>query len=91
MLEHKTLDSEIWKALSPSERLIYIGIKRNYNGHNNGEIPFKYAESALSSTTTHRALKGLEKKEWITKTKHGGLHRFYCLYGLTGKHDKIRK
>ncbi len=92
MLERTTLKSEEWKRLSPAEKLIYIKIKTNYNGYNNGEISFKYLEAndEFADATISKALKGLIAKEWITKTKHGGLYRFYCLYKLTGKYDRIR-
>jgi predicted transcriptional regulator len=91
MLELRTLQSKAWKELSPAEKLIYIRIKANFNGVNNGEISFTYSEARdeFSDATIWRALKGLEKKEWIVKTKHGGLFRFYCLYKLTGKYDRI--
>jgi len=91
MLDHSTLDSEEWKKLLPTTQEVYIYIKRHFNGSNNGKISFKYSESKRSSATTSRALKELIKKEWIEKTKHGGLHRFYCLYKLTGKYDKLRE
>ncbi len=92
MLEKATLKSKEWKVLTSSEKLIYIYIKKNHNGLNNGEIPFKYSEATdeFSSATISRALKGLIKKEWIEKTRHGGLYRFYCLYRLTGKYDRVR-
>lgn len=93
MLEKETLKSKEWKVLSPPEKLLYIKIKANYNGLNNGEIPFKYSEAydEFSPSTISKALKGLLKKSWIEKTKHGGLYRFYCLYKLTGKYDLIRE
>jgi hypothetical protein len=90
MLERQTLRSSGWKELTPAEKLTYIGIKANFNGGNNGEIPFKYSESDFRSATTSKALKGLIEKGWIEKTKHGGLYRYFCLYKLTGKCDFIR-
>lgn len=92
MLEKFTLQSEEWKKLSPSEMITYIYIKKNYNGGNNGEIPLKYSElkGILAPATISKALKGLITKEWVEKTKYGGLYRYYCLYKLTGKYDRIR-
>lgn len=92
MLDKATLDSSEWKGLSHSGMIAYIYIKKNYNGGNNGNIPLKYSElkGVLAAATLSNALKGLEQKGWIKKTKHGGLYRFYCLYELTGKHDRIR-
>ena len=92
MLERDTLDSPEWKELSRSAMMTYVYIKKNYNGGNNGKIPLKYADlkGILAPATISKSLKELQSKGWIEKTKHGGLHRFYCLYELTGKHDRIR-
>ena len=92
MLERETLNSLKWKELSPSEMIVYIYIKKNYNGVNNGEISFKYSElkSIFAPATISKSLKNLIDKGWIEKTKHGGMFRYYCLYKLTGKHDRIR-
>lgn len=92
MLERQTLVSTEWKNLSHSEMLTYIYLKKNYNGGNNGEIPLKYLElkEILAPATLSKALKGLENKGWIEKTRYGGLYRYYCLYKLTGKYDRIR-
>lgn len=92
MLEKETLNSQQWKGLSHSEMITYIYIKKNYNGGNNGEIPLKYSElkGILAPATLSKALKGLENKKWVERTQHGGLFRYYCLYKLTGKYDRIR-
>lgn len=92
MIERETLRSLNWKQLSHSEKLIYIYVKANYNGSNNGEISFKYSEvkDEFSSATISKSLKSLISKGWIEKTKHGGLYRYYCKYKLTSKYDRIR-
>ena len=92
MLEKATIRSSEWRDLSFSARTIYIYIKANYKGWNNGKIQFKYSEATedMSPATISRALKELEKKEWVSRTQYGGLFRHYNLYELTGKHDKIR-
>ena len=89
MLEWKTLDSEEWQKLSKAEKLIYIRIKRNYNGLNNGKIPMKYSDAKKelkSDATISKALKGLEKRGWIERTKYGGMYRFYNLYKIGRAH-----
>ncbi|MEK7078836.1 MAG: hypothetical protein AAB929_02090 [Patescibacteria group bacterium] len=92
LIERQTLMSPQWRELSHAEMIAYIYIKNNYNGGNNGEIPLKYSElkSVMAPATLSKALKGLRNKEWIEKTKHGGMYRYYCLYQLTGKYDCIK-
>ena len=92
MLEKATLQSREWKNLAKAEMITYIYIKKNYNGGNNGKIPLKYSElkGVLAPATLSKALKGLLRKDWIEKTQHGGLYRFYCLYRLTAKYDTVR-
>jgi len=92
MLDRQMLDSPQWKELSHAEMIAYVYLKKNYNGGNNGEIPLKYSDlkGILAPATLSKAFKGLESKEWIKKTRHGGLYRYYCLYKLTEKYDRIR-
>lgn len=89
MLPRDMLRSEKWQALSRAAMIVYIYIKQGFNGSNNGNISLKYAEYKwlFAPGTLSKALKELESKEWIEKTKHGGLYRYYCTYKLTGKHD----
>ena len=89
MLEREILQNPHWKELSHAEMIVYIYVKKNYNGGNNGKIPLKYSELSgiFAPATTSKAIKGLIQKEWIEKTQHGGLYRYYCLYKLTWKYD----
>ena len=92
LLERQTLTSASWKELTLAEMIAYIYIKNNFNGVNNGQIPLKYLElkGVMAPATLSKALKGLISKEWIEKTQHGGMYRYYCLYKLTGRHDCIK-
>jgi len=92
MIEKSVLRSPDWKQLTHAQMLAYVYLKANYNGSNNGEIPFTYAsmEGVMSSRTLASALKGLVEKGWVEKTQYGGMYRYYCLYKLTGKFDVIR-
>jgi len=92
MLERPTLDSVEWKQLTHAEMIAYVYVKKNFNGRNNGKIPLKYLDmkEIFAPATFSRALKGLREKGWIERTQFGGMFRFYCLYKLTGKYDKIR-
>jgi len=92
MLEKETLNSQQWRELSHSEMIAYLYVKKNYNGGNDGKIPLKYSElkGIMAPATLSKALKGLIAREWIKKTRYGGMFRYYCLYELTGKYDRIR-
>ncbi len=92
LLERQTLLSTFWKELTHAEMIVYIYLKNNFNGVNNGQIPLKYLElkGVMAPATLSKALKGLITKGWIEKTQHGGMYRYYCLYQLTGKYDCIK-
>ena len=85
-----TLTVPEWRTgLSSSEKIIYLHLKSKFVGHNNGEIVLHYSEllDMFSSATISKALKGLEKKGWMEKTKQGGLYRYTNKYRLTFKYD----
>lgn len=89
MLAKDMLMSPAWEKLSHREMIVYVYLKKNFTGFNNGEIPMKYSElkAILSPATISGALKGLISQGWVERTKFGGMFRYYCLYKLTGKHD----
>ena len=91
MLSDEVLDSVEWQDLTSSEMIVYIYIKRYYNGANNGEIQLHYAamNKIMANDTLSKAIKGLEQKGWIEKTHLGGMFRYQSKYKITGKHDKI--
>ena len=84
--------SEEWKGLSSAAKNIYIQMKGKYNANNNGQIRLFYSElrkiKGLSgSRTISGGFKELESKEWIKRTKKGGMYGRPNEYELTGKHD----
>jgi len=89
-LERSTLKSPEWRRLSSSAKVLYIELKRKYNGSNNGEIKLYYSEARdmFSDATTSRAFKELKSEGWVERTKLGGMYRYENQYKLTGKHDK---
>lgn len=92
MLPRKMLRGSQWKNLSPAAKILYIHLKSKYNGINNGSIRLHYSElqgikGISSPSTISKAIKELEKKEWIKREKFGGLYRYYNEYKLTGKYD----
>lgn len=89
MLERRVLNSNEWKNLTVYEHEIYVRIKHNYNGSNNGDIPFHYKEllDTMSRGSIASALSGLIEKGWIKKKMQGGYYRYQCFYRLTWKYD----
>lgn len=47
ILPYNILDSPAWKNLSPGAALIYIELKKRFNGRNNGELPLSCREAAV--------------------------------------------
>lgn len=66
-----------WKALRASSRVVYIEIKAQYNGYNNGRIMaserFLAARTGLAKNTVSRALEELQAKGFLAATKQGSL------------------
>jgi len=98
-MDREVLKSAQWKSLSPVEKSIYIDIKAEYNGGNNGDIPFHYSEhkgeyhpkdiaKVLGGPKTGEG--SLITKGWLEKTMFGGRYRYKCFYKLTGKFDNIK-
>lgn len=89
MLERRVLNSEEWKNLTVFEMVVYIRIKHNFDGSNNGAIPFHYKEllGTMCRDSIAKALSGLIKKDWIKKKMEGRYWRYQCFYRLTWKHD----
>ncbi len=93
-LDRRMLKSPEWRTgLTRSERDVYEQLKRKFVGHNNGDIELHYSElrDFMASATIAKALKGLEAKGWISRTRYGGLYRFSNKYRLTGKYDPDRR
>lgn len=88
-LTRKTLRGQEWRQLSPPAKIVYIHIKYKFVGNNNGDICLHYSElrDMFAPGTIAKALKELYKKEWVERTKYGGLHRYDNRFFLTGKYD----
>jgi len=95
MLERSLLNGEAWKQLTLHEMIVYIYLKKNYNGHNNGNISLKYKElheiGIKSRATISKSFKGLEEKGWIRQTQPGGLFQCPSLYEITWNYDRDRQ
>ena len=87
------LKCQSWKELSPAAKIFYITLKAKFNGCNNGQISLCYSElkdvkGLASSATIAKAIRELEQKGWIERTKRGGMYRNFNDFRITGKFDK---
>src|SRR3989338_5636154 len=84
MLLYEMIDSPKWKTLSFSAQVLYIRLRSKYKKYNNGDIYLPYSElrDEFSKGTIARCFKELIGAGAVRVTKHGGLHREYCLYEL---------
>jgi len=88
------LKDENWRQLSPGAKMLYLFLKAKYNGSNNGQIKLHYSElkdcaGFKNPRSISAAFQELEKKDWIKRSKIGGLHRFTNEYTLTGRYDAL--
>lgn len=69
MLYHSMADTEAWRTLKPAPRALYLEIKRNYNGHNNGKVLLSYRDAANRLNCCYNSVgkwfKELEKRGFI--------------------------
>ena len=86
-IPHFVLRSPQWALLSGAEVKMLIELAMQYNGHNNGDFSATRehlrARGWKSHQTMDAALRSLEKKGWIVKTRQGGKHAGCTLYGVT--------
>ena len=92
MLPKQMIFSPEWQELSSAAKIIYVQMKGKFNGSNNGKIRIYYSElekikGLKSPNAISKGLRELETKEWVKRSKLGGLHRYVNEYELTGKYD----
>lgn len=82
--------SKEWKQLTKSEMVLYLYLKCGFNNNNNGEItlPYSNLRDVMSSKTFSCSIKGLIDKQWVQKSKAGGLFEKASHYKLTFLFDK---
>lgn len=76
-LAHGLLDEPAWKALRPGARVLYVAVKRYYNGQNNGRVFLSIRKAAddtgLSRGSVERHLQELIDKGFIRPAVKGHL------------------
>ena len=83
-----------WKGLAAASKVFYMCAKGRYRPWNNGKIELPYRDmkgvkGCSSRDAVSKAIKELEAKEWVVRTKIGGMYRFNNLYKLTFNVDLI--
>ena len=75
VLPHAVMDSEDFLSLSGSAVKVLLGLLRQYNGRNNGDLsaPYRLAKAwgIGSKTTLGKALDELLERELVVKTREG--------------------
>lgn len=76
-LFHGFLDEPAWLGLPCTARMLYITIKRHFNGSNNGNILLSYRQAAretgMSRSTVERNLRLLIEKGFLKEGRKGFL------------------
>ena len=57
-LPHGFLNEPAWKALKPGSRILYVALKRYYNGRNNGRIFLSVRKAAEDTGLSKSAVEG---------------------------------
>lgn len=87
---YRTAQSPAWRSLSGPAAKVWVELRSRFNGRNNGRLHLSLEEGAhllgLGKTTVHRALKELEEKGFIRKTRQGQFYgRLASEYALTSE------
>ena len=82
-LTHELIDSPAWKDLSPTDKVIYIQIYRQYNGRNDHDLKLPYSQMDFAPATISKSLRHLVDVGLIDIIKQGGLFKNCSIYGLS--------
>ena len=80
------LKNKEWRNLRNSSKVVYIYLRSKFNTETFSEVSLTYSEMAdmMSTATFCAALKELQEKGFIEKTKHGGLFGGVCKFKFIG-------
>ena len=92
VLPHALIDHPDFASLTPTALKVLLWLARRYNGHNNGDLSVTASQIKTfgvgSTASLSKALKELQAKSWIVRTRAGFFQRqnHRCsLYALTWK------
>ena len=97
LIEKRLLQAPEWIQIGHTARDIYLELKLNFNGFNNGELIASYnhlrKKYGYGYETISEAFKRLIKYQFIELTQRGELAGLFGIkankYRLAGKHEKI--
>lgn len=85
MVAKDMLQSEAWLSLTNAARVAWLHLEADYNGapdkENHLRLTYSQAERLMARRTFARAIRELQEKGFITKTRHGGLYNNCSEYG----------
>ena len=68
-IHYSLMDTAAWKSLKPAHRALYLELKRQYNGYNNGRVLLSYRDAAKRLNVSYNSVgswfKELEKCGFI--------------------------
>ena len=66
---YSLMDTAAWQSLKPAHRALYLELKRQYNGYNNGRVLLSYRDAAKRLNVSYNSVgswfKALEKCGFI--------------------------
>ncbi len=82
-LTYELIDSPAWNDLPPTDKVIYIQIYRQFNGHNEQNLKLPYSQMDFSPATISKSIRRLIDVGLINLIKQGGLFKNCSIYGLS--------
>lgn len=99
LIEKRLLDAPEWILIGKVGRDLYLELKRNFNGYNNGNLICAYTfmrnKYRYGYKTISKGLKALQEHQFIEMIERGELEglsgKKANKYRLIGKHERIRE
>ena len=69
MIYNAMADTPAWRSLKPAPRALYLEIKRQYRGHNNGRVLLSHRDAAVRLNSSHNSVGGWFKERKLLEQK----------------------